>query len=108
MTKVIKLSEKQIEEKITEAKSKYPKNYLEESTWDIHVTDSYVFNIADCFYYGLKYMDECMDTDWNYKYKTFNAVIPIIRDLEYPVRRQKERIKLDEFIKKLKGGNNDK
>jgi len=32
----------------------------------------------------------------------------LLKDLEYPVRRQKERIKLNNYIKQIKGESNDK
>jgi hypothetical protein len=108
MTKVLKLTEKQIEQKIKDAQSKYPDDYLKEKNWTLHIDDNHVFNVSDCLYFGLRYMDECMDVDWKYKYKTFYSVLPLLRDLEYPVTRQKERIKLNNYIKKIKGESNDK
>ena len=48
-----------------------------------------------------------MDVNWEYKYQTFYSVLPLLKDLEYPVRRQKERIKLNNYIKQIKGESND-
>lgn len=108
MSKVLKLTEKQIEQKIKDAQSKYPEGYLKDNDWNLYIDDHYVFNISNSLYYGLRYMDECMDVSWEYKYKTFYSVLPLLKELEYPVRRQKERIKLNDFIKEIKGESNDK
>jgi|VirMetMinimDraft_7_1064189.scaffolds.fasta_scaffold05156_14 hypothetical protein len=108
MTKVLKLTEKQIEQKIKDAQSKYPEDYLKEKDWKLTIEDRYIFNVTDCLYFGLRYMDECMDLDWDYKYKTFYSVLPLLTELEYPLRRQNERVKLNDYIKEIKGESNDK
>lgn len=108
MTKVLKLTEKQIEQKIKDAQSKYPEDYLKDKNWNLHIDDHSVSDVQECLYLGLRYMDECMDVNWNYKYKVFYYVLPFIKELEYPVKRQEERTKLNKYIKEIKGESNDK